>query len=85
MRPAPIPDGAVWPGATRIVVSAPDGDLAGDIPSVEALVDRSSTGWQRLSVRCVLESGDLERLAAGECVWMSFYGGMPPISVDLAP
>jgi hypothetical protein len=87
MRPVPIPDEVVWPGADRIVVAGPGGDLTGPIPAVEALADVSeSTGMRRLSVRCALEPGDLERLAAGEHVWVSFYGGgMPPFSVDVAP
>ncbi|MFJ5984348.1 hypothetical protein [Lentzea sp. NPDC092896] len=66
-------------------MSAPDGDLTSEIAPVEALVDDSRSGWRRLSVRCVLDPGDLERLAAGECVWVSFYGGMPPFSVDVNP
>lgn len=87
MRPVPIPDDKIWPGAKRVVFSPPDGDLTGDIRPVEALVDRSPrTGVTAASVRCALDEGDLERLAAGECVWVSFYGGgMPPFSVDVAP
>lgn len=86
MRPVPIPDEAIWAGAERVVVAGPGGDLAGPIPAVEALADETPSGWRRLSVRCVLEPGDLERLAVGECVWVSFYGGgVPPFSVDVAP
>ena len=87
MRVTPIPDEAVWAGARRVVMSPPDGDLTGPIRAVEAVVDVSpSTGVPVLSVRCALEPGDLERLAAGECMWVSFYGGgMPPFSVDVAP
>lgn len=86
MRPVPIPDEVIWPGAERVVVAGPGGDLTGPIPAVEALADETPSGWRRLSVRCVLEPGDLERLATGEHVWVSFYGGgMPPFSVDVAP
>lgn len=83
MRPAPIPDAAVWPGAQRMVIAPPDGDLTNpDIAPVEALVDQASIG-RRLSVRCVLEDGDLEILARGGAVWVSFYGVMVPFSVDV--
>jgi hypothetical protein len=87
VRPAPIPDSAVWPDAERIVVAPPDGDLTNsDIAPVEALVDRvemSGTSGRRLSVRCVLEDGDLGKLEAGAAVWISFYGVMVPFSVDV--
>lgn len=87
MRVTPIPDEAVWSGARRIVVGPPDGDPTGAIRPVEAILDESpSMGVPALSVRCALEPGDLARLAAGECVWVSFYGGgMPPFSVDVQP
>jgi hypothetical protein len=86
VRPVPIPDEAIWPNAVRVVVAGPGGDLTGEIPAVEALADETHSGWRRLSVRCALGPGELERLAAGECVWVSFYGGgMPPFSVDVAP
>jgi hypothetical protein len=86
MRVTPIPDEAVWAGAERVVIGPPGGDPTGDIRPVEAVKDISeSTGYPRLSVRCALEAGELERLAAGQCVWVSFYGGMPPFSVDVAP
>lgn len=84
MRPVPIPDDVVWPGAQRVVMNPPDGDLTGPIRAVEAVADISpSTGVPVLSVRCALEPGDLEKLAAGGHVWVSFYGGMPPFSVDV--
>lgn len=83
MRPAPIPNDAIWPGAVRRVYSAPDGDLLNEeIAPVEALVDDVPSGL-RASVRCVLEDGDLEKLAAGGHVWISFYGLMPVFSVDV--
>lgn len=85
MRPAPIPQEAVWEGGRRIVVAPPGGDLTHpDIAPVEAVADMSaSTGVVRMSVRCVLESGDLEKLAGGGHVWISFYGQMVPFCVDV--
>jgi len=84
MRPAPIPAEAVWDGATRRVFSAPDGDLLNPlIAPVEAVIDRASDGVVRVNVRCVLEDGDLEKLASGGHVWVSFYGGLIPFNVDV--
>lgn len=63
----------MWPGARRIVVAPPDGDLTNnDIAPVEALIDRLEDGSPRMSVRCVLEDGDLAKLATGGHVWISF-------------
>jgi hypothetical protein len=84
MRPVPIPPEAVWKGGVRRVFSAPDGDLLNpDIAPVEAVVDQAFDGTPRVSVRCMLEDGDLGKLAAGGHVWISFYGGLPPFSVDV--
>jgi hypothetical protein len=84
MRPAPIPDDAIWEGARRTVLGPPDNDITGAIAPVETLVDCGDTvPAHRISVRCVLEPGDLERLAAGGCIWLSFYGGMAPMSIDV--
>lgn len=83
MRPTPIPDAEVWAGAVRRVFAAPGGDLTdADVAPVEALVDRSpKTGVINLSCRCVLEDGDLEKLAAGGVVWVTFWGAMVPWAV----
>lgn len=85
MRPIPIPDAAIWDGARRVVFAAPGGDLLDpNIAPVEALVDHSdATGTTRVSVMCQLEDGDLVKLAEGGHVWVSFYGGLPPFSVDV--
>lgn len=68
-----------------MVIAPPDGDLTNsDIAPVEAVIDRAeSIGGIRLSVRCALEPGDLEKLAAGGHVWISFYGHMVPFCVDV--
>lgn len=86
MRPAPIPDEAMWPGSERVVIGPPDGDLTRtDIAAVEALVDVApNTGLQRISVRCVLEPNDLEKLNDGGTVWISFYAQqLVPFCVDV--
>lgn len=87
MRVTPIPDDAVWEGARRVVIGPPDGDLTGPIRAVEAVLSASeSTGMPVLSVRCALEPGDLEALAAGGHVWVSFHSGsIVPFSVDVTP
>lgn len=85
MRPTPIPDAEIWAGAVRQVIAPPGGDLTNpDIAPVEAIVDRSpSTGARTLSVRCVLEDGDLEKLQAGGTVWITFWGAMVPWAVTV--
>lgn len=88
MRPAPIPDNEILPGSTRIVIGPPTGhDLTGAIRPAEVLhYPSESTGLPVLSARCVLEPGDLETLAAGGAVWVSFYGGqLLPFDVDVRP
>jgi hypothetical protein len=84
MRTTPIPDSAVWPGAKRAVIGPPDGDPTGDIRPVEAVIDIGpTTGIPRLSVRCALEPGDIEALATGGHVWITFYGRMVPFAVEV--
>ncbi len=86
MRPSPIPDGEIWPpDARRIVVAPPDGDLLNPlIAPVEALASVAPDGAPCLSVRCVLEPGDLEALQAGAVIWLTFYGGaMPPFAFSM--
>ena len=85
MRTTTIPDAEVWAGAARKVIAPPDGDLTNPlIAPVEALIDRSpSTGALNLSVRCALEDGDLEKLAAGGTVWITFWGHMVPFSATV--
>jgi hypothetical protein len=87
MRPTPIPDHEVWEGAVRKVIGPPGGDLTDPtIAPVEALVDRSpSSGAVNLSVRCVLEEGELEQLAAGGTIWLTFWGVMVPWSASVVP
>jgi hypothetical protein len=85
MRPAPIPDDALWPGSKRVVLAAPNGDLTDSkIAAVEMVADcPGSIGGFRYSARCMLEPGDLEKLADGGHVWVSFYGGVPPFCLDV--
>jgi hypothetical protein len=83
MRVTTIPDNAIWDGAQRLVIGPPDGDPTGDIRPVEAIVDIPPTGIPRLSVRCALEPGDLEKLTAGGHVWIAFYGHMVPFCIDI--
>jgi hypothetical protein len=86
MRATPIPDAEVWPGAVRRVFTPPDGDLTNPIIApCEALIDRSPiTGAVNISVRCVTEPGDLEKLEAGGVVWLTFWGAMVPFALTVA-
>lgn len=85
MRTTPIPDGEVWAGASRIVMGPPHGaDPTGDIRACEMVVE-IHRGYPAYSARCVLEDGDLDTLAAGGVVWVTFYGGVAPFTVTVAP
>lgn len=81
MRPTTIPDNEILDGHHRIVMGPPAGaDVTGDIRAVEMLA-----GPDRVfRARVILEPGDLERLAAGEAFWVSFWGAVVPFDVALA-
>lgn len=90
MRPTPIPDAEVWPGAIRVVLAAPCGNLGGHRSSVdqasvvEVLINRGQdTGAPCACVRLQLEPGDLKEPAAGGTVWLSAYGPMPVFCMDI--
>lgn len=91
MRPAPIDDqtaeivASVWPGAQRVVVGPPGGNLDSQISPVEAMVHAHPDlpGVKLLSVRCVLDDGDLEKLARGGAVWLTFFEHMVPFDVQV--
>lgn len=85
MIPTTIPDELVEPGTVRRVVSAPNGDLLDDhIRPVEALVSSdAATGLAAIRVRLVLEEGELERLTAGQPVWLTMLGGLSPFHVEV--
>lgn len=82
MRPTPIPDAEIRPGGRRITLTPPDNGPAGiEVMPVDAVIQCApEPAAHAISVRCVLEDGDLERLAAGGTIWLTFYGGMPPIA-----
>jgi hypothetical protein len=83
VRPAPIPDDVAerTPGV-RFVIGPPGNDLDCGIPPVEAMIERLPSGVA-LSARCVLEDGDLDKLAAGGAVWVTFLGKMVPFAVTV--
>lgn len=85
MRITPIPDAEVWEGATRRVIGPPTGhDPLGDIRPLEALVDVEGQFAPSFSIRCALDDGDAEKLAAGGVVWVTLFGHVVPISVAVA-
>lgn len=86
MRPVPIPAGVLelWPGARRVVVGAPDGDLAHpDVAPVECIMEASAHDGPLYTLRCALEAGDLEKLIGGAHVWLTFYGHVPVFAVTV--
>lgn len=85
MRAAPIPDQCIWAGAHRHVIAAPNGDLLDEhIRPVEALVEPDQHGVPLYSVRCILEPGDLAKLAEGGVVWITFWGAIVPFSTSVS-
>lgn len=80
MRAVPIPDDEVPEGSERIVVGPPRGVSIEQVRPVEVVARRSTLGHV-FSTRFVLEPDDLERLAAGEPVWISMWGGVVPFDV----
>lgn len=83
MRPVPIDTEIArqLPG-TRTVIGPPGNQLESTIAPVEAMVEQLPAG-RAFTVRCVLEEGDLERLAAGECVHITMLGHIVPFSVGV--
>jgi len=85
MKPTEIPADEVWEGAHPRLVTG-DG---GDVPDLPVLVDQNHAGAldgaARFNIRCALEEGDLEALAAGGLVWISLYGNVVPISIEVVP
>lgn len=79
MTPVPIEE--IWEGHHRLVISAPDGDLTGDIRPVEALRDDDETTF---SMKIALEPGDLEALTEHGHFWLTIMGRqLQPFSLRL--
>lgn len=86
MRPAPIPDDRIPPGAKRIVVGPPGNDLDSQVAPVEAVIYTSEFHpGKMISVRCILEENDLDNLHRGEAVWITFMDTIVPFDVRVAP
>lgn len=84
MKPTPIPDAEVMDGTRRETIGAPTG-LEEHVAPAEMLVGRDDElDCTLYRARIELELGDLDRLAAGEPFWLTFWGGVPPFSVGLA-
>lgn len=86
MRPAPIPDWALWPGARRTMVHPPaDVTPPGSVQLIEALVECDERPDEhRISVRCIPDAGDVEALADGGALWITFLGAMPIWGMQIA-
>ena len=68
-----------------MVLSAPGGDLLdNEVRPVEAILVEED-GTRQFLCKVVLEDGDLDRLAAGVPIWISFSHAMVPWSIYLDP
>lgn len=88
MRPIPIPDDHIWPGAVRRVVMPPGGDPTNEeISPVEAVVDivtMMGEPTKRYHMLIQLEPGDVEKMAKfGNRFWVVMYGVVVPFHVSL--
>lgn len=86
MRPTPIPTDEIWENCTRVVMSAPDGDLLNEeIEPCEALkgiVEMSGGPVPFHAMRLMLDPGDIEKLQAGEPLWLVIMiPFLPPFSI----
>lgn len=85
MRPVPIPDECVPEGAERRVLAAPDGDLTDDnIRPAEALLIFNDSGVPFYQFRIVLEGDDLQKLQAGQPIWLTLVGAVPPFALEVS-
>jgi hypothetical protein len=73
VRPSLIPDEEVEAmDAVRATIMPPRNDLDSGIAAVEVLRD-TIEGADVIRIRLVPDEGDLERLAAGEPLWLTWY------------
>lgn len=86
MRATPIPDEDLYPGGERVSIAPPPGVDLDACQFIEAIVDEKTGGLGRsFATRWVPEADDLERLAAGEPIWVVIWARqMVPINVTLA-
>lgn len=72
MNPTPIPDDEVFEDHQRLVIGPPAGhDPTGDIRSIEALVGYTPGMGRCYRTRWVPTERDIERLQAGEPIWVT--------------
>lgn len=84
MRPVPIEDHEVPADCKRVVIGPPGNRLESSIAPVEVLTHRSERyGVQELTVKLMLEDGDLEKLQAGQPVWLTFLERIVPFDVQI--
>lgn len=76
MRPSIIPDEEVAAlDGVRATIMPPRNDLDSGIAPVEVLRD-TIDGADVIRIRLLPEEGDLERLAAGEPLWLTWYSSV---------
>lgn len=85
MNPTPIPDDEVFEGHERVVIGPPRGhDITGDIRSIEAQIAPAEFGGRVFRTRWIPTAREVERLAAGEPIWVTQWGAaMVPFDVAM--
>lgn len=84
MGPEPIPDQDIWPGARLVVFDAPEGHDPAllEILPVTGLVDKATTGVDRVHFRIKVDQLDLDQLKERGWFWLVFYGHVVPFDVS---
>lgn len=81
MLPTRIPTALIREDSQVTIARAPDDPRYTGVEDCEALVERGQHGLAQVRVRLELEPGELEQLAAGGHVWVTFVGGILPFNV----
>jgi hypothetical protein len=84
MKPVPIPDQLVWPGARLVIFGPPEGhdQRLLEILPVTGVMDKATDGVGRVHFMIGLEDGDLERIQARGWFWLVMYSAVTPFAVE---
>lgn len=81
MRFTEFPDVEVaFHGGSRVLFRGPEGSGIGDLETMRRVIDGPHVA---ITARVELEPGDLELLAAGHPIYVTQYGGLIPMAVDI--
>jgi hypothetical protein len=76
-------DEVAFHDGTRILFRGPADSGVGDLETMRRVVDIGGGPMDAFSARVELEPGDLELIQAGHPIYITQYGGVIPIAVDI--